>query len=70
MEWKLSAGETVGVVGIGVGLAWLTDTVAKKTTKKKRNRRRAMIAGGTALYTAGVVIGANRPPEGFLKGGY
>ena len=65
MEWKLSAGETAGVVGVGVVLALGANAIAN-AAKTPDSHKLAMLAGGAALYTAGVVIGANRPPAGFL----
>lgn len=64
MQWKLNAAETAGVVGVGVGLGLL----AKWATEQPREsnaRAIATVAGGAAIYTAGVVIGANRPKSGW-----
>jgi len=68
MNWKLSPVETVGVVGVGVGLAWLANKVSN-SQKTPAAHTTAMLVGGTVIYTAGVVIGANRPPKGFIEGG-
>ena len=68
MKWKLTAGETAGVVAIGLGLGWLSSKVSNNF-ESQQGHQRAMIAGGAAVYTAGVVIGANRPKKGYL-GGY
>ena len=65
MKWNLSPVETAGVVGIGLGLSWLGTafTSGDQTTPSQRTGR---VIGGTALYTAGVVIGTNRPKRGFI----
>ena len=65
MDWKLSAGETAGVVGVGLLLAYGAKQLAN-ATKTPEAHQAAMLAGGAVLYTAGVVIGANRPAKGFL----
>jgi hypothetical protein len=61
--WNLSAKETAGVVAVGVGLAWLANKVSNTQTA---HHQAAMLAGGTLLYTLGVVIGTNRPVTGFI----
>ena len=66
MNWKLSGKETVGVFAVGLALAW----AARKVTPMGPAHMTAMLASGAALYTAGVVIGANRPAKGFIEGGY
>ena len=64
-KWNLSAPETAGVVGVGVGLGFLANMFSN-TQQTTEGRNRAMLAGGTALYTAGVVIGTNRPKSGYF----
>ena len=66
MNWKLSGLETAGVVAVGVALAW----AARSVTPQGRTHMTAMLASGAALYTVGVVVGANRPAAGFIQGGY
>ena len=64
--WKLGAKETIGVAAVGLALAFVANKA--ENTQVGRNHQIAMLAGGTLLYTLGVVIGANRPAGGFLKG--
>lgn len=65
MKWNLSATETAGVVAVGLGMAWAANKVsnAQKTTEA---HQWAMLLGGATLYTAGVVIGTNRPAGGWM----
>ena len=64
-SWNLSAGETAAVTAVGVGFAWLA---AKAQNTQTTHHQAAMLAGGTALYVLGVVIGTNRPAAGWIKG--
>lgn len=64
--WKLSAGETAGVVAVGLGLGYLSNMVANSQTSDTAHQR-AMLLGGAALYTLGVVIGAARPAGGWIS---
>jgi hypothetical protein len=61
--WKLSAMETAGVVAVGLASTWAVDKAAGAVAPNMRPV--ALLAGGAAVYTAGVVIGANRPPGGW-----
>jgi hypothetical protein len=63
--WNLSPVETAGVVAVGVGLAWLANKVSNTQTA---HHQAAMLAGGATLYALGVVIGTNRPADGWIKG--
>jgi hypothetical protein len=65
MEWNLSPVETAGVVAVGLAMAYGASKVAEATETPKSHQI-AMLAGGAAIYTAGVVIGTNRPAAGFL----
>lgn len=65
MEWNLSAGETAGVVAVGLAMAYGLGKVGGAIEAPK-SQHLAMLAGGAAIYTAGVVIGTNRPAQGFL----
>lgn len=67
MEWKLSPLETAGVVGVGLGLAWAANKVSNAQATPQAHQL-AMLIGGATLYTAGVVIGANRPAQGWVAG--
>ena len=60
----LSWVEILGVVAVGVAMAYGSNLI---TTRIKAPRRHAlaMLASGAAIYTAGVVIGSKRPPEGW-----
>ena len=70
MKWKLSAKETAGVVGVGVVLALLARKAANEMDTPDAHQT-AMVVGGASLYVAGVVIGANRPSQGWIEaGGY
>jgi hypothetical protein len=64
MKWNLTPGETAGVVAVGVGLGLVSNFVANRMGTP-RSHQVAMLAGGAALYTAGVVVGTNRPIGGF-----
>jgi hypothetical protein len=64
MEWNLSALETAGVVAVGLGLGAASNYAANKM-ETPRSHQAAMLAGGAALYTLGVVIGTNRPAQGW-----
>jgi hypothetical protein len=65
VEWNLSAGETAGVAAIGLALAYGANKLAN-TQEVPAKHQAAVLAGGTLLYTLGVVIGTNRPAQGFL----
>jgi hypothetical protein len=65
MEWSLSAGETAGVAAVGLALAYGANKLANAQSTPEAHQW-AMLLGGTVLYTAGVVIGTNRPAQGFL----
>lgn len=64
--WKLSAGETAGVVAVGLGLGYLANKVSNAQTSESAHQT-AILLGGAALYTLGVVIGAARPSDGWLS---
>ena len=64
MEWNLSPIETAGVVAVGLGLGFLTNQAVNQTDTPNTHLA-AALAGGTALYTIGVVIGTNRPKKGW-----
>ena len=65
MSWKLGPKETAGVAVVGLALAVVANKVANTQTT---HHQTAMLAGGVALYTLGVVIGANRPADGWIQG--
>lgn len=65
MKWKLSAPETAGVVAVGAGLS-LVGTMLVSGQEVTTGQKVGRVVAGTALYTGGVVIGANRPKRGFL----
>ena len=65
LAWKLGRKETAVVVAVGVGLAWLANKAENTQTE---HHQAAMLAGGTALYVLGVVLGANRPADGWIQG--
>ncbi len=64
LKWNLSGVETAGVVGVGLGLAFVANKISNAQQTPKAHQA-AMLLGGAALYTAGVVIGANRPAQGW-----
>jgi hypothetical protein len=64
-SWKLGLKETAAVVAVGVGFAWIANKAENTQTE---HHQAAMLAGGTALYVLGVVIGANRPADGWIQG--
>jgi hypothetical protein len=64
MERNLSPLETAGVVAVGLGLGAAANFAANKVETPKGHQA-AMLAGGAALYTLGVVIGTNRPTQGW-----
>jgi hypothetical protein len=68
LQYKLSATETAGVVGVGVALGLISNQITGRFSG--REHLTAMVVSGAALYTLGVVIGTNRPEGGFLAGGY
>jgi hypothetical protein len=68
MNWKLSPAETAGVLAVGAALAFVSNKLVSQTSGP--DHMRAMLASGAVLYTAGVIIGANRPAQGFIEGGY
>jgi hypothetical protein len=63
--WNLSATETAGVVGVGLLMAYGANKVAN-AMETPASHQAAMLLGGAALYTAGVVIGTNRPQQGWM----
>ena len=63
---KLSAKETAGVIAVGIAASEVARRIAN-AMKSDKSHQIAMVAGGTVLYYAGVVIGANRPPQGFIE---
>ena len=69
LQYKLSATETAGVVGVGVVLGLISNQITGRFPSG-REHLTAMVVSGAALYTLGVVIGTNRPEGGFLAGGY
>lgn len=68
MKYKLSGKETAGVIAVGLAASEVARRVAN-AQKSQKSHQIAMLAGGTALYFAGVYIGTNRPPAGFLTDG-
>lgn len=68
MKYKLSAKETVGVLAVGLAASEVARRVAN-AQKSQKSHQIAMVAGGTALYFAGVYIGTNRPTAGWLTDG-
>jgi len=65
MKWNLSTKETAGVIAVGAVLAFIAN---KAENTQTTHHQAAMLAGGTLLYVAGVVIGTNRPAGGFIEG--
>ena len=63
LQYKLSATETAGVVGVGVVLGLISNQITGRFSG--REHLTAMVVSGAALYTLGVVIGTNRPEGGF-----
>jgi F0F1-type ATP synthase assembly protein I len=63
--WNLSAKETAGVVAVGVGLGFIANKISN-SQKSDQAHQMAMLFGGVALYTLGVVVGTNRPAGGWL----
>ena len=68
MDYKLSGKETAGVIAVGLAASEVARRVAN-SQKSKKSHQIAMLAGGAALYVAGVYIGTNRPPGGYLSDG-
>jgi hypothetical protein len=70
MEWNLSLAETLAVLAVGGVLAFVADKGAEMTesfTDPTAKQKEIIALAGTALiYTAGVVIGTNRPAGGFI----
>ena len=64
MLWKLSPLETAGVAGVGLLMAYGANKIANSQATPEAHQW-AMLLGGATLYTAGVLIGANRPEEGW-----
>ena len=64
-QYKLSATETAGVVGVGVVLGIISN---EATGQRQSKHAMAMIVSSAALYTLGVVIGTNRPEGGWMAG--
>jgi hypothetical protein len=64
MKWNLTPLETAGVIGVGLVLGLGTSAAANQVQAPQAHNL-AMLAGGAALYTIGVVIGTNRPPQGW-----
>jgi hypothetical protein len=56
--------ETAGVVGIGTVLGFIANQLVG-TQKTPMAHTVAAVGGGVVLYTLGVVIGSNRPPQGW-----
>jgi hypothetical protein len=67
MHWNLSPKETAGVLAVGAALAFVANKVSNVQPDQKAHQA-VMLAGGTLLYTLGVVIGTNRPAAGYLTG--
>jgi Mg2+/citrate symporter len=67
MEFNLSAKEAAGVFAVGLAMAFVADKVTDQVQDKKAHTA-AILAATAAIYTAGVVIGTNRPPAGFIEG--
>lgn len=66
MKWKMSATETAGAALVGAGLTWVGSMTLGGYSELTTGQKLGRIAAGTALYTGGVVIGANRPKRGYL----
>ena len=65
MKYKLGKKETVAVIGVGL----IASEVARRISnsqKTPKTHQSAMLLSGALLYYAGVVIGAGRPPAGYL----
>jgi len=67
MQWKLGPKETAGVFAVGLAMAFAADKVTDKVQSPKKHAM-ALLGATAAIYTVGVVIGANRPPAGYLEG--
>jgi hypothetical protein len=63
MKWPLKQKETLGVIGVGLALAALSNMATSRVSG--RSHGTAMLISGAALYTVGVAIGAQRPPGGW-----
>ena len=66
MDYKLSGKETAGVIAVGLAASEVARRVAN-AQKSPKSHQIAMLTGGAALYVAGVYIGTNRPPGGYLS---
>lgn len=64
MQTKLSWTEILGVVAVGLAMAYGSNLVTTRF-KSQKSHGLAMLVSGAALYTAGVVIGTQRPAEGW-----
>ena len=67
MKYKLSGKETAGVIVVGLAASEVAKRIANHQKSPKAHQT-AMLIGGAALYFAGVYIGTNRPPAGYLAG--
>lgn len=63
MRWRLSAKETAGVFAVGLAMSYVA-----VRWRWFAVRPMPPTLAGAVLYTLGVVIGANRPPRGWLGG--
>ena len=66
MKYKLSAKETLGVIAVGLATSEIARRVSN-SQKTPKAHQAAMLASGAVLYCAGVYIGTNRPPTGFIS---
>ena len=66
MKYKLSGKETAGVIAVGLAASEVARRVANAQNTQHKHQV-AMLATGAALYFAGVYIGTNRPPGGYLS---
>lgn len=64
MQTKMSWTEILGVVAVGLAMAYGSNLVTTRF-KSPKSHGLAMLVSGAALYTAGVVIGTKRPAEGW-----
>jgi len=63
-QYKLSGAETAGVVTVGVVLGFISTQMTSRVAPAQHAT--AVLAGAALIYTLGVVVGTNRPADGFM----
>jgi hypothetical protein len=66
MQTKMSWTEILGVVAVGLAMAYGSNLVTTRF-KAPKSHGLAMLISGATLYTVGVVIGTKRPAEGWTS---